>query len=74
MSRSGLLEHLDAVAVTPVSASPTALCQRLTAHAPLPVFVRMVCAVPLQTFVQDKDKNSILYNHGNEYLHYQDDW
>ncbi|WIA11647.1 hypothetical protein OEZ85_011750 [Tetradesmus obliquus] len=28
----------------------------------------------IQTFVQDKDKNSILYNHGNEYLHYQDDW
>jgi violaxanthin de-epoxidase len=28
----------------------------------------------LQTFIQDKEKPSILYNHGNEYLHYQDDW
>ncbi|KAL3520582.1 hypothetical protein ACH5RR_018731 [Cinchona calisaya] len=28
----------------------------------------------LQKFVQDPKYPGILYNHGNEYLHYQDDW
>ncbi|KAF8070966.1 VDE1 [Scenedesmus sp. PABB004] len=28
----------------------------------------------IQTFVQDGAKPAVLYNHGNEYLHYQDDW
>ncbi|KAI4369471.1 hypothetical protein MLD38_017908 [Melastoma candidum] len=28
----------------------------------------------LQKFVQDPEQPGILYNHGNEYLHYQDDW
>ncbi|XP_062084260.1 violaxanthin de-epoxidase, chloroplastic [Humulus lupulus] len=27
-----------------------------------------------QRFVQDPQQPGILYNHGNEYLHYQDDW
>ncbi|KAI4311037.1 hypothetical protein MLD38_035974 [Melastoma candidum] len=28
----------------------------------------------LQKFVQDPEQPGILYNHDNEYLHYQDDW
>jgi len=28
----------------------------------------------VQRFVQDKDQPGILYNHDNDYLHYQDDW
>jgi len=28
----------------------------------------------VQRFVQDKEQPGILYNHDNEYLHYQDDW
>ncbi|KAG9447909.1 hypothetical protein H6P81_014037 [Aristolochia fimbriata] len=28
----------------------------------------------LQKFVQDSSQPAILYNHDNEYLHYQDDW
>lgn len=28
----------------------------------------------MQRFVQDPEHPSILYNHDNEYLHYQDDW
>uniref|UniRef100_A0A7N0TF25 VDE lipocalin domain-containing protein n=1 Tax=Kalanchoe fedtschenkoi TaxID=63787 RepID=A0A7N0TF25_KALFE len=28
----------------------------------------------MQKFVQDPAQPGILYNHGNEYLHYQDDW
>lgn len=28
----------------------------------------------LQMFKQDPEKPAILYNHDNEYLHYQDDW
>eukprot|EP00262_Sarcandra_glabra_P010813 TRINITY_DN2627_c0_g1_i2.p1 TRINITY_DN2627_c0_g1~~TRINITY_DN2627_c0_g1_i2.p1 ORF type:complete len:481 (+),score=70.10 TRINITY_DN2627_c0_g1_i2:171-1613(+) len=28
----------------------------------------------VQTFVQDPSQPGILYNHDNEYLHYQDDW
>ncbi|XP_068660567.1 violaxanthin de-epoxidase, chloroplastic-like [Aristolochia californica] len=28
----------------------------------------------VQKFVQDSSQPGILYNHGNEYLHYQDDW
>eukprot|EP00877_Chromochloris_zofingiensis_P001790 jgi/Chrzof1/11611/Cz06g02070.t1 len=28
----------------------------------------------IQTFNQDASNPGILYNHGNEYLHYQDDW
>lgn len=27
-----------------------------------------------QSFVQDKDLPGVLYNHDNEFLHYQDDW
>jgi len=33
-----------------------------------------LCCVVLQTFVQDPNNPAILYNHGNEYLHYEDDW
>ena len=25
-------------------------------------------------FVQDKEQQGVLYNHDNDYLHYQDDW
>ena len=28
----------------------------------------------VQTFEQDPNEGAILYNHDNEYLHYQDDW
>ena len=28
----------------------------------------------IQRFVQDSSQPAILYNHDNEYLHYQDDW
>jgi len=28
----------------------------------------------IQTFVQDAEQPGVLYNHDNEYLHYQDDW
>lgn len=28
----------------------------------------------MQKFVQDPSEPGILYNHDNEYLHYQDDW
>jgi violaxanthin de-epoxidase len=28
----------------------------------------------VQRFVQDPAQPAILYNHDNEYLHYQDDW
>ncbi|GBF88212.1 hypothetical protein Rsub_00924 [Raphidocelis subcapitata] len=28
----------------------------------------------IQNFVQDETRPGILYNHGNEYLHYEDDW
>ena len=28
----------------------------------------------VQTFVQDPDSKALLLNHGNEYLHYEDDW
>lgn len=28
----------------------------------------------IQRFVQDPQKPGIMYNHDNEYLHYQDDW
>lgn len=27
-----------------------------------------------QMFNQDPDRPAVLYNHDNEYLHYQDDW
>ena len=28
----------------------------------------------IQTFLQDPKQPGVLYNHDNEYLHYQDDW
>jgi hypothetical protein len=28
----------------------------------------------VQNFVQDSQQPGVLYNHGNEFLHYQDDW
>jgi hypothetical protein len=28
----------------------------------------------VQTFEQDKTRQGILYNHDNEFLHYEDDW
>jgi hypothetical protein len=28
----------------------------------------------VQNFVQDENQPGILINHGNEFLHYQDDW
>jgi violaxanthin de-epoxidase len=36
-----------------------------------------LCCCPrntIQKFVQDPVKPGIMYNHDNEYLHYQDDW
>ena len=27
-----------------------------------------------QMFVQDENNPAVLYNHDNEYLHYEDDW
>lgn len=36
-----------------------------------------VCRVSrsaLQEFIQDENVPGILYNHDNEFLHYQDDW
>lgn len=28
----------------------------------------------IQTFVQNPESPAILYNHDNDYLHYEDDW
>merc|ERR1719310_2583590 len=35
---------------------------------------RFVTRYTVQEFVQDKKQPGILYNHDNEFLHYQDDW
>lgn len=40
-----------------------------------PLTLAVLCSsCHLQTFNQDASNPGILYNHGNEYLHYQDDW
>ncbi|KAI5058406.1 hypothetical protein GOP47_0026576 [Adiantum capillus-veneris] len=55
------------------SASPKNLTGKLSWRIKTPdggFFTRSA----LQNFVQDPQRPGILYNHGNEFLHYQDDW
>lgn len=55
------------------SASPNKLTAKLTWRIKTPdggFFTRSA----MQNFVQDSNQPGILKNHGNEFLHYQDDW
>ncbi|MCO5556658.1 hypothetical protein L7F22_010209 [Adiantum nelumboides] len=55
------------------SASPNKLTGKLSWRIKTPdggFFTRSA----LQTFVQDQQHPGILYNHDNDFLHYQDDW
>ncbi|CAK9875021.1 unnamed protein product [Sphagnum jensenii] len=55
------------------SASPSMLSGKLNWRISTPdggFFTRSA----VQNFVQDPQQPGVLYNHGNEFLHYQDDW
>jgi violaxanthin de-epoxidase len=55
------------------SASPSMLSGKLNWRISTPdggFFTRSA----VQNFVQDPEQPGVLYNHGNEFLHYQDDW
>jgi len=55
------------------TAQPTKLTGNLNWRIPTPdggFFTRST----VQNFVQDPQQPGVLYNHGNEFLHYQDDW
>jgi len=55
--------------------SPTTLVGNLQWRIKDPVAgTNFVTRYTLQTFEQDKTRPGILYNHDNEFLHYQDDW
>lgn len=55
--------------------SPTTLVGNLQWRIKDPVAgSNFVTRYTVQTFYQDKEQPGILYNHDNEFLHYQDDW